>query len=372
MQHLVLDTALAGPAEQTPEAGRRARRIATARLVAARIGGAVFVLWAAVTLTFLAVHATPGDTVSLLLGQNRDDPVLRARTIQRWGLNHPLWYQYLLYLVHIPTGDLGVSYTFSQPVASLLAQSIGPTLQLAGAAAVGAVIIAYVITLLTSTRLRALRPVSQFLELIVLSAPSFWIGIVLLLVFSFKLGWFSIVDPNSPQALVLPAPSLALPIGCYLAQILRDGADRAMEQPFALTSRSRGLPAWRVYAGHALKHGTVPLVTQLGLVIGGLIGGAVVVEQVFGRAGLGQIAVQAVNVKDIPLILGVTLVATAAFVAASTVVDVVAIAIDPRLRNASAPRAPRAPRTPRFPGAAARPASTGPAPTGPASTAARS
>lgn len=338
MQHLVADTALSGPAEQTPDPHPRAQRLAVTRLIATRILGAVFVLWAAVTLTFLAVHATPGDTVSLLLGQNRDDPVLRARTIERWGLDHPLWYQYLLYLVRIPTGDLGTSYTFSRPVTELLAESIGPTLQLAGAATLGAVIIAYLITLGTSTRLKPLRPVSQFFELILLSAPSFWIGIVLLLVFSFKLGWFSIVDPNSPQALVLPALSLALPIGCYLAQILRDGADRAMEQPFALTSRSRGLPEPRVYAGHALKHGTVPVITVLGLIIGSLIGGAVVVEQVFGRAGLGQIAVQAVNVKDVPLILGVTIVATGAFVIASTLVDVAALAIDPRLRAASTAR----------------------------------
>ena len=338
MQHLVADTALSGPLEQSPETDSRARRRALARLIITRILGAVFVLWAAVTLTFLAVHATPGDTVSLLLGQNRDDPVLRARTIERWGLDHPLWYQYLLYLVRIPTGDLGVSYTFSRPVTDLLAESIGPTLQLAGAATLGAVIIAYLITFATSTRLKALRPVSQFIELILLSAPSFWIGIVLLLVFSFKLGWFSIVDPNSPQALVLPALSLALPIGCYLEQILRDGADRAMEQPFALTSRSRGLSTTRVYSAHALKHGTVPVITVLGLIIGSLIGGAVVVEQVFGRAGLGQIAVQAVNVKDVPLILGVTIVATGAFVIASTLVDVAALAIDPRLRAASTAR----------------------------------
>lgn len=324
--------------DSAAEAAATSRGAQLTRLIVFRILGALFVLWAATTVTFLAVHATPGDTVSLLLGQNRDDPVLRARTIQRWGLDHPLWYQYLLYLVRIPTGDLGISYSFSQPVTTLLGQSIGPTLELAFSAAILAMAIAYLVTLLSSTRLRALRPLSRVIELILLSAPSFWIGIVLLLIFSFNLGWFDIVDPNSFQALVLPALSLALPIGCYLAQILRDGADRAMEQPFAITSRSRGLSESRVYAGHALKHGSVPVVTVLGLVIGSLIGGAVVVEQVFGRQGLGQIAVQAVNVKDIPLILGITLVATAAFVIASTAVDIVALAIDPRLRAAQATR----------------------------------
>lgn len=334
MDHFVLHNTRQVAAE-TAAAPRRAH---LAKLVLYRILGALFVLWAATTLTFLAVHATPGDTVSLLLGENRDDPVLRARTIERWGLDHPLWYQYLVYLARIPTGDLGTSYSFSRPVTSLLAESIGPTLQLAFSAAIGAVLIAYLLTALTSTRFRRLRPISQVVELILLSAPAFWLGIVLLLVFSFKLGWFSIVDPDSPSALVLPALSLALPIGCYLTQILRDGADRAMEQPFSLTSRSRGLSAPQVHTRHALKHGTVPVITVLGLVIGSLIGGAVVVEQVFGRSGLGQIAVQAVTVKDIPLILGITLVATAAFVAASTAVDIIALAIDPRLRTARASR----------------------------------
>lgn len=334
MQHRVsvgdADTAI----ESEPESSGKS----AARLIVTRVLGAVFVLWAAITVTFIAVHATPGDTVSLLLGESRDDPELRARTIERWGLDLPMWRQYLIYLLRIPTGDLGISYTFSQPVSQLISEAMGPTLQLAFAGVVGAVIIAYLITLVTSTRLRWLRPVSQTIELVLLSAPPFWIGLVLLIVFSFQLGWFSIIDAGSWQALVLPAASLALPIGCYLAQILRDGADRAMEQPFTVTARARGLSVFGTYRRHALRHGSVPVVTVLGLVVGSLIGGAVIVEQVFGRAGLGQLAVSAVNVKDVPLILGVTLVATFAFIAASTVVDLIALAIDPRLRTASTVR----------------------------------
>ncbi|HEY0188875.1 MAG TPA: ABC transporter permease [Cellulomonas sp.] len=344
-RHVVLDEPAAGTdvtaglvAADGPAPGRtgQPRRTvlrATALLVLARLGSAVLVLWAAVTVTFLAVHAMPGDTVSLLLGDNRDDEALRARTIERWDLDHPLWYQYLRYLIRIPTGDLGTSYDLSRPVSELIGDALGPTLQLAFAGALTAVVIAYLATLATSTRLRFLRPVAHLVELVLLSAPPFWIGIVLLLVFSFQLGWFSIIDTGSWQALVLPTLSLGLPIGAYLTQILRDGADRALEQPFAVTARSRGLSAFGVYRRHALRHGSVPVVTVLGLVVGSLIGGAVVVEQVFGRAGLGQLAVNAVTVKDVPLILGVALVATAAFVAASTAVDLVALVIDPRLRS---------------------------------------
>lgn len=335
MIHYVSPDEAAPPA---PVAARRRSGLTTLRLIGLRLLGAVFVLWAAVTVTFLAVHATPGDTASLLLGENRDDPEARARTIARWGLDQPLWLQYVTYLARIPTGDLGISYDLSKPVAELISDAFGPTMQLAFTAAVGAVVIAYLITLVTSGRLRVLRPASNLVELVLLSAPPFWIGIVLLLVFSFTLGWFSIIDSRSWQALVLPAFALALPIGCYLAQILRDGVDRALEQPFVVTARARGLSQLGVYRRHAVRHGSVPVVTVLGLVVGSLIGGAVIVERVFGRAGLGQLAVNAVNVKDVPLILGVTLVATGAFVAASTLVDVLALVIDPRLRSESAPR----------------------------------
>lgn len=332
MEHLVNHDAAEAPTSAPPVRSVRT----TLGLIAVRVLTALAVLWAAVSITFVAIQIMPGDTVSVLLGENRDDPDLRQRTIERWGLDQPVWAQYLTYLVRIPTGDFGISYDLRKPVAELIGDALVPTLQLAGAAGVGAVVVAYAITLATSGRLRVIRPVSNVIELVLLSAPPFWIGIVALMVFSFQLGWFSIVRADSWQALVLPAASMAVPIGCYLAQILRDGVDRAVEQPFAVTARARGLSQFGVLRRHALRHGSVPMVTVLGLIVGSLIGGAVIMEQVYGRAGLGLLAVNAVTVKDIPLILGVTLVATAAFVVASTLVDVLALAIDPRLRARAA------------------------------------
>jgi peptide/nickel transport system permease protein len=134
--------------------------------------------------------------------------------------------------------------------------------------------------------------------------------------------------------MVLPVAAIALPCGFYFAQVLSEGIDRAMEQPFALTARTRGLTNGQVRYHHALRHATLPGITLAGLTIGSLLGGAVFVETVFGRPGLGQIAVAAVTVKDVPLILGAAIVTTAAFVVASTVVDIAAILLDPRLRNA--------------------------------------
>jgi peptide/nickel transport system permease protein len=315
-----------------PARGRRPGRRRLYRLIGARLAQAVFVLWAAITVTFAAVHAMPGDTVSLLLGENRDDPVMRAATIARWGLDQPVWAQYLIYLRRIPSGDLGTSYNLRQPVAELIAQSMVPTFQLAAAALAAAIVIGFVVAYATTGRIPGLRPAANTLEIVFLSAPPFWVGIVLLAVFSFKLGWFSVIDYRSAEGLVLPVAAIALPMGFYLAQVLRDGIDRALEQPFALTARARGLTWAGVRRHHALRHAALPAINLIGLIAGGLLGGAVICETVFARPGLGQIAVSAVMVKDIPLILGIALVSTFAYIAASTTADLAGLILDPRLR----------------------------------------
>jgi peptide/nickel transport system permease protein len=329
-------TALAAPSRESLEQAptrRASGLVGLAWLVVTRLGSGVFVLWVAVSLTFVAIQAAPGDTASLLLGENRDDPVLRAQTIARWGLDQPLWVQYFTYLARIPTGDLGISYTLRRPVSDLIWAGVGPTLQLTAAAALSAIVIAVVAAVISTAPIRGLRPLTAVIELVLLSAPPFWLAIVLLWAVSFRLGWFSIVDQGSWQALVLPTASLALPIGAYLTQVLVEGIHKAAAQPFIITARARGISRFAARAGHALRHAALPAVNLVGLIVGSLLGGAVIVEQVFGRPGLGQLAVDAVTVKDIPLILGVTLVSTAAFVAASTVVDLVGVAIDPRLRE---------------------------------------
>jgi len=300
--------------------------------LARKVLGGVFVLWVAITLTFIVIHLTPGDTVSLLLGENRDDPVLREQTIARWGLDQPLWAQYFTYLSRIPSGDLGTSYTMRRPVAELIWEGMGPTFQLTLSGAGAAVILAILGALIT-TSTRGLRKVASVLELVVLSMPPFWLAILLLWGVSFQLGWFSIVRQGSWEALILPTAALALPIGAYLTQLFVEGIEKAMDEPFVLTARSRGASLFAARARHALRHASLPVVQAVGLIFGSLLGGAVIVEQVFGRPGLGQLAVDAVMVKDMPLILGVCLVGTALFIVASTVVDLISTLIDPRIRK---------------------------------------
>jgi peptide/nickel transport system permease protein len=331
-------TALAAPVGGSLRLATRSRVIGLAILVAKRLGSGLFVLWVAVSLTFVAIQLAPGDTVSLLLGENRDDPVLRAQTIQRWGLDQPVWVQYFTYLARIPSGDLGISYTLRRPVSELIWGGIGPTFQLTAAAALAAIVIAVAGAVLSTAPIPGLRGLAAVIELVLLSAPPFWLAIVLLWAISFRLGWFSIVEQDSWQALVLPTASLALPIGAYLTQVLVEGIQKAVAQPFIVTARARGISRFAARAGHALRHAALPAVNLVGLIIGSLLGGAVIVEQVFGRPGLGQLAVDAVTVKDIPMILGITLVSTAAFVVVSTAVDLVGVVIDPRLRDTAGGR----------------------------------
>lgn len=322
------------------------------RQITARLGAAVLVLLAAVTVTFVAMYAAPGSTIDLLLGENQDDPQLRAEVTTLWGLDRPLLVQYVAYVSGLFRGDLGTSYALRRPVTQVLGDQLGSTVALTAVAMVAAIALAVAVALATSGRGTAVRRIASGTELVLLSVPSFWIGILSLAVFSFQLRWFPVAGDEGWRSLVLPAASLALPIAGLLTQVLRQGLDRALEEPFAITARARGVSAGAVRRRHGLRHAALPGMTLAGVIVGSLLGGTVIVEQVFGRPGLGRITVDAVYAKDLPVVLGVGLFAAAVFVLVSTVVDLLALAVDPRLRR---PRAVRGSR------------STGPAKVGPTS-----
>lgn len=301
--------------------------------VVGRVASAAGTLLAAVTLTFFAIQLAPGSTVDALVGEGPDTPEIRSQIIREWGLDHPLVVQYLGYLWRLLHGDLGTSYTLERPVADVLASQLLPTAKLAIAASVVAILLALVSAVVTAGRpwLRALASGS---ELVLVSMPSFWLGILLLAAFSFRLGWFPVSGDQGWAALVLPTLTLALPIAGILGQVLRQGLEWALEQPFSVTARSRGISRQTLLLRHGLRHSLIPAVTLSGWVIGGLLGGTVITEQVFGRPGLGQVALTAVNSQDIPVVLAVVLLSTLAYVVISGLVDLSYLVIDPRLRGA--------------------------------------
>lgn len=299
-----------------------------------RLGGAAVVLWAAATAAYLALHLAPGDTVDTLVGDGPDTPLIRAQIAADLGLDRPAVVQYVTYLWRLLHGDLGRSYVLQRPVVDVIGGQIWPTVKLTLVATAFAAIIAVGLAILTTGQARWLRGLVSTVELTVVSAPAFLVGILLLSVFSFRLGWFPVSGDRDAAALVLPALALALPIGTLLSQVIREGLDRALDEPFALTARSRGITGYALLWRHALRHALLPAVTLAGTLIGFMLSAAVVVERVFGRPGLGEVATEAVGNKDIPVVLAVVMLAAAIYVALSTLADLAYLVIDPRLRKA--------------------------------------
>ncbi len=304
------------------------------RAVLGRLIGAVAVLLGAATVAFVALQLIPGDPVTVMLGPaTAATPEVKAQIRAQYGLDQPVPLQYLHYLDRLLHGDLGQSYQLQRPVADLIGEQLWPTVQLALAAFVLAVLLALTTALLTAGRRPALRALASLAELLTVSSPSYWIGILLLTAFSFQLRIFPVAGDQDLAALVLPAVTLALPLAGVLGQVLREGLETALGQPFVLTARSRGLGSAAVLLRHALRHAAVPVVTLTGWLSGSLLGGAVLVESVFGRPGIGALSLQGTTNKDMPLVIGLVLLAALVFVVISTLVDLLYLVIDPRLRT---------------------------------------
>lgn len=300
--------------------------------VLGRAGSGIVVLWAAVTLSFVSLHIAPGDIVDLLIGEQLRTPAVEAAIRAEWGLDQPLYSQYLSYLGRILHGDFGRSYILQTDVSTLVLSQLLPTLKLTAAALVVAVVFAVVSAVATAGRCWP-RRIAGGMELVLISTPSFWLGIVLLFVFSFTLKLFPVAGDRTFSALVLPALALGLSLGAVIGQVLREGLERALEEPFALTVRSWGASSLTLRLRYGLRHAALPAVTLTGWLVGGLLSGAVITEQVFGRPGLGKVTVDAVLGKDLPVVLAVAILSAFIYVVLSTLVDVLYLFLDPRLRS---------------------------------------
>ncbi|MEV6773843.1 ABC transporter permease [Nocardia sp. NPDC051030] len=299
-----------------------------------RLLSALSVLWGAATLAFISVRLAPGDTVDVLLGEQQRTPEVEAAIRAEWGLDSPVVVQYFRYLWHSAHGDFGRSYVLQQPVSDILRSQAGPTLELTAAALLVALIFAVVVATTTAQRRRS-RALANTVELALVSTPTFWLGIVLLSVFSFNLKIFPVSGNKGAAALVLPALTLGLSLGAVISQVLRDGLERALEEPFALTVKSWSVSESALRLRHGLRHAALPAVTLTGWLVGGLLGGAVITEAVFGRPGLGRLTVNAVLAQDLPVVLAVAILSALVYVVISTIVDLLYLWLDPRLRTGS-------------------------------------
>lgn len=311
---------------------RRQRLARVARRGAIRLGGGLLVLWAVATLTFFALRLMPGDPVLAILGGPSGNPTPEtiAEVTREYGLDKPLIVQYGLYLTRLVQGDLGVSYSQHMPVTSVLAQQTWPTLELTFSSLVLAWLLVLAWTVLTAGRRNWTGRLASLVETLAAALPHFWLGIVLLAVFAFGLRWFPPAGSDGWRTLVLPTVALAVPLAGFIGQVTRESLELTLEQPFVLTARTRGLSDAAVRFRHALRHAVLPGVSLSGWAIGALISGAVVIEVIFSRKGLGRQLFQAVQAQDLPLTIGISLVVAAGYVLANILVDLVYQWIDPR------------------------------------------
>lgn len=279
------------------------------RRILTTIASAALLLWAVATIVFFLQHLVPGDPAMAILGgasANPPEETLQAIRDQ-YGFEDPLLVQYGAFLTGLVQLDLGESYTMKQPVTAIVSEQILPTLQLTGAALAIAWALAITLTLLTAGRRGWLGRLGAGIEVVFAALPHFWLGVVLLVVFAVVLQWLPVVD-DGPLGLVLPALTLGIPLGGFLAQVTRDEFDVALRQPFVLSALSRGARTAEVRFRQVLRHAALPGIALSGWGLGSLISGAVVVEVIFSRQGIGQVLVAAVNAQDLPLVIGVTFV----------------------------------------------------------------
>ncbi|MFM0348182.1 ABC transporter permease [Paraburkholderia sp. RL17-347-BIC-D] len=302
------------------------------KFVAKKIAVSLIVLFAAVTLVFFSLQLAPGDVVDALVGNAATD-VSREAAAAEWGLNRPLYEQYLSYIGRVVSGDFGQSYTLSTPVATAIATRIVPTFELASAAGVIAICFALIVIVLTGTGTPWAARIASFVELLLVSTPTFWLGILLMFLMSFKLDLLPVVGGNPFLVVILPAAALGLRMAGELIQIMRNAINKAVGEPFALSAKARGISDIGFSIRHGLRHAALPAITVAGWLVSSLLTGTFVVEQLFGRSGIGTLTVKAVLSRDTPVVMGVSLLAGFVYVAVSSVIDIIYTLIDPRLRD---------------------------------------
>lgn len=298
-----------------------------------RLALSVLVVFGAATVTFAALQLTPGDPTYAVLNNPSPTPELLQQVRHDLGFDRPLLDQYGRFIGRLATGHLGRSYQLDEPVGHIVATELGATAELAVSGFVLALAVAMALAVATAGRRRFARRISSVLELVSVSSPSFWTGLLLLTFLSFRLHLFPAAGGEGLSGLVLPAITLALGITGAFTQVLREGLERALEEPFVLSSRARGSGETAVRLRHALRHAMMPIVTMSGWTMGTLLTGAVIVESVFSRQGLGRILATAINGRDLPVVSGIVVLAAVTFTLLNIVVDIVYRVIDPRLRD---------------------------------------
>lgn len=299
-----------------------------------RIGQAIIVLIGVSIIAFLLLYAVPANPARIIAGPHATKAVIE-QIDQNLGLNLPIWLQYLKYMGHLLQGNLGISYIFSQPVTLLIGQRMGATGELALGCWIAELAIGIPLGIYTARRATTKRAiVVSALALVGISLPVYWLGLIFLVVFGFKLQIFPLggFGGGAIQYLILPAITYGITGAAYYTRLLHSSMLDVMNQDYIRTARAKGAGERRVIYRHVLRNAMIPVTTFAGIDIGTLLGGVVLIEETFNWPGMGLLSVQSINNQDIPVIMGTVLLLAVFVVLFNLIVDITYGLIDPRVR----------------------------------------
>lgn len=281
---------------------------------------------------FLIIRLIPGDPAIVMLGTNAGDPALVHRLQHQLGLDEPIPVQYAQWISHVARGDLGYSYGQQRPVATLIAENFPYTFELTLVGLSLSILLGSFLGVVAALRRNTIvDTIAMGVALAGLSMPSFWLGLVLLVLFAVDLHWFAVFGGTTQKGIVLPALTLALGGAGFTARFVRSSIIEARRRQYVTTARSKGLTGQQVLWRHVMRNAILPVLTVTGLQFGSLLSGTVVIETVFSRPGIGRLLVQAILAKDYLTIQGVVLIVAVLYALTNLLIDLMYPILDPRI-----------------------------------------
>ena len=285
-----------------------------------------------ITLVFLIIHLIPGDPVELMLGENAqisDKEKLRTDL----GLNKPIIDQYLTFMLNAFKGDLGRSIHSQKPVFTTILERFPATLELTLCAILLAVIISLPLGIIAAYRQYSIFDNgSMFLSLLGISIPNFWLGPLLIILFSVMLGWLPVAGRGGISHIILPSITLGTALSSILSRMTRSSMLDSLKEEYVTTARAKGLSENTVVIKHALSNAMIPIITIVGLQSGALLSGAIITETIFSWPGIGRLTIQAINTRDYPLLQGCILIISLSYVVVNLITDILYAYFDPRIK----------------------------------------
>lgn len=305
------------------------------RYILKRLLQLVVVLLGVTFLTFMITQATPSDAAEMKyvsMGMMPSTELLE-KTREEMGLNDPVLIQYGRWLGNVLHGDLGESSKFGESVWTQMTRKLPMTLKLAGVSLIVVIVFSFPLGILSAVKKNKVADyMIRFLSFFGVSMPNFWLALLLMYIFAVRLGWFKVVSTNSVQGMILPVATLTIPMISSYARQIRAALLEELNANYVIGARARGIPERRIIWGHVLPNTILPIVTLLGLSVGHLLGGAAIIETIFSWQGIGNMVVEAIRVRDYPLIQGYVIWMAIIYVMVNLIVDIAYRLLDPQIR----------------------------------------